>query len=243
VVAEAAEVATTTEGRVVPTLASAETEAKRLKLLEQNPELAQEFRRAAFWLNQTSTLLDLINVLGRFEKSAEFRTRTEFSTVESERAEDDRQAETLKRHEMALRMGCSERVAFYQLAPSLPFTNAKLAESVGLTVEDFEGLPVEKSTCNLVYDALAESNSGLIPYDTVDARRAKLTNADDGSFNEVAFNLGLYKSRGLICTSWFLFGKGNFIWVLLAVKFAHDWRPDLIPSPVDMGLFKIGTFI
>eukprot|EP00966_Prymnesium_polylepis_P067038 1556309-Prymnesium_polylepis.1 len=41
VVAEAAEVATTTEGRVVPTLASAETEAKRLKLLEQNPELAQ----------------------------------------------------------------------------------------------------------------------------------------------------------------------------------------------------------
>jgi len=61
--------------------------------------------------------------------------------------------------------------------------------------------------------------------------------------SQVAFNLGLYKSRGLICTSWFLFGKGNFIWVLLAVKFAHDWRPDLIPSPVDMGLFKIGTFI
>ena len=51
------------------------------------------------------------------------------------------------------------------------------------------------------------------------------------------------KSRGLIIFAWFLFGKGNFVWVLVAAKLLHDWRPDVIPSPVDMGLFKIGTFI
>ena len=54
---------------------------------------------------------------------------------------------------------------------------------------------------------------------------------------------GLYKSRALIIFAWFLFGKGNFVWVLVAAKLLHDWRPDAIPSPVDMGLFKIGTFI
>ena len=46
-----------------------------------------------------------------------------------------------------------------------------------------------------------------------------------------------------IILAWFLFGKGNFVWVLVAAKLLHDWKPDVIPSPVDMGLFKIGTFI
>ena len=28
-------------------------------------------------------------------------------------------------------------------------------------------------------------------------------------------------------------------WVLVGVKFLHDWKPDLIPGPKEMGLFKI----
>ena len=33
--------------------------------------------------------------------------------------------------------------------------------------------------------------------------------------------------------------QANFIWVLVGVKFLHDWKPDLIPGPKEMGLFKI----
>ena len=67
------------------------------------------------------------------------------------------QGETRERHDMAVRMKCSERVALYQNCPNLPFTNAKLAASVGLTVEDFAGLEVTKASCNVVYDALGKS--------------------------------------------------------------------------------------
>ena len=53
----------------------------------------------------------------------------------------------------------AERVALAQNVPKRPFTNEKLAASVGLTVADFEGLDVSKAACNVVYDALAESRS------------------------------------------------------------------------------------
>ena len=91
-------------------------------------------------------------------------------------------------------------------------------------------------------DALAESRSGLIPYATSDTRRAEWIN-DDGSLNVIRLKTGLIKSRLVVIFAWFWFGKGNFVWVLVSVKFLHDWKPDLVPSPVDMGLFKIGTFI
>lgn len=229
-------------GRVVPTPSSADSEALKQRILSEKPQLGTSFRRAEFWLNDTISILEVINVLGRFEKTTDFRERTEFSIVENPREEDEKQSETKNRYEMAQRMGCAERVALYQNAPKLPFTNKALADSVGLSLEDFEGLEVSKAACNVVFDALAESRSGLISYSTLDARRASLIDSD-GSFSEINFRLGLYKSRAIICASWFLFGKGNFIWVLVSVKFLHDWKPDLIPSPVDMGLFKIGTFI
>ena len=125
---------------------------------------------------------------------------------------------------MAQRMGCGERVALYQNVPKLPFTNAALATAVGLTVEDFAELEVTRAACNVVFDALAESRSGLIPFATLDARRAALEDAA-GAFNELTFRTGLYKSRALIIIAWFLFGKGNFVWVLVSVKFLHAPPP------------------
>jgi len=228
----------------VPTAMAMSPSSKALMdaMIAEMPELGTSFRRAEFWSNTTVTLLEVINVLGRFESCSAFRERTDFAEIENLRQENELQAETYKRHEMAMRMGCAERVGLYQIGPTLPFTNAALAASIGKTVEDFEGMEVSKAACNTVYDALAESRSGLIPYATLDARRAAIVN-EDGSFNEIAFRSGLYKSRGLIITAWFLFGKGNFVWVLVIAKLLHDWRPDIIPSPVDMGLFKIGTFI
>ena len=162
--------------------------------------------------------------------------------VENTRKEDRSNSLTLKRHEMAKRLGCAERVALFQKVPELPFTNELLAKSVGLTVEDFQKLPVSIAACNIVFDALAESRSGLIPYATVDDRYKQIVNAD-GSFNELAFRVGHTKSTVLIIVGWFIFGKANFICVLVGVKWMHDLRPDLVPSPVDLGLFKIWGII
>ena len=167
-------------GSVVPTkkayvIETPEQTAYKEQLFEKGDQsLRDGFRRAAFWTNETASLIDLLNVLGRFDKCEQFRVRTEFSVPESTRTDEAAQGETYKRHEMALRMGCAERVALYQIAPTLPFKNEALAASVGLTVEDFEALEVSKAACDIVYDAMAESASGLIPYDVIDSRRAKL---------------------------------------------------------------------
>lgn len=235
------------DGVVTPTGAFETFESERSlavkeRLLAANPALATSFKRATFWTNGSASVLEVINVIGRFEKCVEFRERTQFAEVENSRADDARNAETRKRYDMATNMKCAERAALYINIGDRPFTNAALAKSVGLTVEDFEHLEPSKLAANVAFDALAESAAGLIPYDVFDARRAALL-TEDGGFNELAFRTGLYKSRALIILAWFLFGKGNFVWVLVGVKFLHDWKPDLIPSPVDMGLFKIGTFI
>ena len=107
---------------------------------------------------------------------------------------------------------------------------------------DFWSIPVTEAACNVVYDALAESRSGLIPYDTIDARRKEWVNAD-GSLNKPRFLIGLAKSRMLVIIAWFVFGKGNFVWVLVAAQALHDIRPDLFPTPKDLNLDKVGFFV
>jgi len=211
--------------------------------LATRPEAQTVLRRAEFWGNQTATLLEVINVVGRFESVDEFKVRTQFTVVENARIEDETQSETQNRYEMAQRMGCVERVALKQNVPNLPFTNERLAASLGMTCDDFNALPVTTAAANVVFDALVESKSSLLQYALADKRRAAWIN-DDGSFNEAAFRIGQSKARGVVIFSWFLFGKGNFVWVLLAVQFLHDARPDLFPwTPKDLNLDKIGAII
>lgn len=205
---------------------------------------ATVFRRAEFWDNRTATLLDLVNVLGRWESADEWKERTQFVEVDNRtaRTEDEVNSLTLKRYQMAQRLGMVERVALRMNTPSLPFTNEKLAASVGMTVAEFEAVPVNPNACDVLFDALAQSRSGLIPPATIDQRRNGLFTAE-GGFNEAQFRLDLYKARSLVIAAWFMFGKGNFVWVLVGAQFLHDARPDLFPTPKEMGLFKIGTFI
>jgi len=219
---------------------SKESEAVKQRLLKQTSQssLTTVWRRADFWVNETATLLEVVNILGRFDTCSEWIDRTEFLEVENKRVEDESQALTLGRHEMAKRLGCAERVALWQNVPKLPFRNAKLAAAVGLTCEDFNQLEVTKAACGVLYDALAESRSGLIPYETMNQRVAAMIN-EDGTFNEAAFRIGHTKSTVLIIVGWFIFGKANFIWVLVGCKLLHDYRPDIIPGPKELGLFKI----
>lgn len=201
-----------------------------------------QFRRAEFWNNGSATLFDVINVIGRFYNHEDFSERTDFLVVENVREEDTRQAGTKERFEMAKRNGCTERCALEFNAPKLPFKDEKLAASFGLTPADFDNVPLTFDAIMIVYDALAESRTSLLNYAICDARRKGWSNGD-GSFNELAFRAGLYKGRALVIFSWFIFGKGNFVWILVAAQFLHDARPDLFPTPKELNLDKIGAFI
>jgi len=221
------------------TIALMEVVGAELMAKASSDTLSTTWRRAAFWEPGKCTLLEIINVLGRFESCSQWFERTEFCELDSkeERAEDGRNGLTKKRHEMALRMKCAERAALFQNLPDLPFTNEALAASVGLTVEDFERMPVTKEACEVTFDALAESRSSLIPYKVIDARRQAMVG--ENGFNEAAFRIGHTKSTVLFIIGIFLFGKANFLWVLVGVKLLHDWNPELIPGPKELGLFKI----
>lgn len=212
------------------------------------PAWAEEgpiFRRAEFWDNRTATKVEVLNVLGRFESASQWAERTFFVTVPPgiEKKEVEDNSWTRQRFEMAQRMKVVERAALIQRlvfdeAATLPFTNEKLAASVGRSVADFNALPVSRAAVDVVYDALAESKASLIPPEKIDERRAGMLDAD-GTFNELAFRTGLYKSRSIVIASWFMFGKGNFVWILVFVQFLHDARPDLFPTPKDLDLFKV----
>jgi len=211
------------------------------------PAWAEEgpvFRRAEFWDNRSATLAEVVNVLGRFESTSEWSERSFFIEVDPKFAkkEVEDNSWTRKRFEMAQRFGMVERVAMQQNLADLPFTNEKLAASLGKSVEEFNELPVSRAAIDVVYDALVESKSSLLQPDVLMTRKNGWIN-EDGSLNEIAFRLGLYKARGLVIFSWFLLGKGNFVWILVGVQFLHDARPDLFPTPKDLDLFKIFAVI
>jgi len=178
------------------------------------------YQRAEFWNKEQATVLEMVNVLGRWEKTEQWRTRSEFSVVENERKPALAHTATKKRFEMAQRMGMAERVAMQQNVKNLPFTNAALAASVGKTVEDFESMEVTRGAVNVVFDGLMESAAGLIPPDVCDRRRDALV--EGGELNEAAFQSGLFKARALVIVSWFLLGKGQILGFFIGVKVLFD---------------------
>lgn len=186
-----------------------------------NPVLVKTYRRAEFWDEGSATLLDVVNVIGRWQTANEWSTRTEFVEVEDQRANTNIQAYSSKRYQMAQRLGQVERVALLQNAQKLKFRDEALANGLGLTVQDFEELELNPVAVNIVFDALAQSKNSLLPVDVVDARRRGFI-ASDGSLNEAAFSSGLIKARALVIMSWFVFGKGNFIGFLILLKVITD---------------------
>lgn len=191
-------------------------------------EAKTELSRAEFWTNETATVLEVINVIGRWQSHTDIRERNEF-TAESYRAEDLRQSGTEKRYKMAQKMKCTERYGLMCNAPKRPFTDEKLAASVGLTCADFNELPVSMAACNIAYDALAESRTGLIPYADADARRTAWI-TPEGALDLGRLKFGLYKSRAVVIFAWFWFGKGNFVWILVIARTLADLRPDLFAA-------------
>ena len=76
----------------------------------------------------------------------------------------------------------------------LPFTDDALAASVGCTAAELNAEPIDQLAVDVVFDALAESQSGIVGREECDARRAAFT-AADGAFDAAAFADGL-SARG-----------------------------------------------
>lgn len=178
-------------------------------------------RTAEWWEDDTATLLQVANALGRWDSAAEWAERTEFAVVNSARSESMAQGATVERHEMARRNGNVERVAFTQNVPKLPFTNEKLAASLGKSVEEMQGMPVSKTALNLLYDALAQSKTSMLPEKTVDARR-KAFFTPEGGLDEGAMLQGLFKSRATVTLGWILLGKGQLYGAVFAGRILLD---------------------
>ena len=53
-------------------------------------------------------------------------------------------------------------VALLQNINALPFTNERLAASVGKSTAEFNAAPVSEAAVNVVFDALAESKTGPV---------------------------------------------------------------------------------
>ena len=192
------------------------------RIVAQAPEaLSKVYRRAEFWDPEQATLGDIVNVVGRWKQAEEWQTRTQFETVENQRDETEYQAATKERYEMAQRMGCVERIAMRQNVRTLPFVDEKLAAAYGMTCADFEAMPVSREAINIVYDALAESKSGLIPPAVVNQRRSEWL-TPEGGLDEGRFSQGLYKSRSLVIVSWFFLGKGQILGAVVGLKIIAD---------------------
>jgi hypothetical protein len=105
--------------------------------------------------------------------------------------------------------------------PKLPFTNAALAATAGRTVEDFVE-PPSMAAINVVYDALAQSKSSLVPPKVVNERRNSFLTAD-GAFAADAFQGALSKGMAIVvwaqATLYFFYACGfaAFVRVILDV--------------------------
>ena len=125
-------------------VSQAAADIKKTLLTKSSLDLSKVYRRAEPWDSRTATLLEVVNVVGRFEDCESWSQRKQFSEPIVDKSAEDA-AGTEKRAEFAKRHSQAERRAFKENVATLPFTNTALAASVGKTVDDFAALPSEAS--------------------------------------------------------------------------------------------------
>jgi len=154
--------------------------------------IGRSFGRCEPWSPDRATLLEVINVVGRFRDSSAWSDRTQFAVLDDASASTSDQAATAKRREFADKMSQVERLAFVENVPRLPFEDESLAEAAGLSVDDFTAMSVEPAHLAVVFDALANSKTTLVSRAEADERIASWRRAD-GSLDADAFSAGLRK--------------------------------------------------
>ena len=90
------------------------------------------------------------------------------------------------RRGFTLRRGLVQRYWHAANVPQLGFTSEAMAASVGSSAAELDATPIDPLACDVVFDALTRSQSGIIDRDEIDAQRAKYQTAD-GGFDADAF--------------------------------------------------------
>lgn len=99
------------------------------------------------------------------------------------------------------RNGQAQRWWHNENVPLCRFTSGSLAASVGKSVAEMNAMEVNPLALEIVFDALARSQSGIVPKELCDARRASYE-TDTGEFNEVAFASDLFEARKTVALSY-----------------------------------------
>lgn len=92
----------------------------------------------------------------------------------------------------------------------LPFTDEKLAASVGKTAAEMNTMPINPLAADVVFDALSTSNAGILARSVCDEQRASFQDAD-GSFNERKFSDDLFRGKLKVIRSFCIFPGTIFL--------------------------------
>ena len=85
---------------------------------------------------------------------------------------------------------------------------------MGTTAAELDAQPVSWAACDVVFDALSRSQSGLVDRQVIDERRAAYETAD-GAFDAEAFAADLFAARRNVVTSLAIFpGSLNLVFLV-----------------------------
>ena len=133
-----------------------------------------------------------------------------------------------QRRQFCIKRGQAQRWWHGQNVGLLPFTNKAMAASVGTTAAALDATPINPLACEIVFDALSRSQSGIIDKAVVDERRAAYERRD-GSFDAERFGADLAEAKRNIATSLAVFpGSLNVVFLITflqadGIQAAHDY--------------------
>ena len=106
-----------------------------------------------------------------------------------------------QRRGFCMRNGQVQRYWHAENVCRLRFTNKAMAASVGCTVAELNALPIDPVACDIVFDALSCSQSGITGAEECAARRASYE-GPNGAFDPDAFEADLNRGRRNQCKRW-----------------------------------------
>jgi hypothetical protein len=129
-------------------------------------------------------------------------------------------AKTPQRRAWCIRNKLVQRYWFGQNVGLLHFNDDALAASVGKTAAEIDLLAINPLAVQVVFDALACSQAGILPRDLCDERRASYQ-TPEGGFNPDTFRADLLRAKAVIVRSFCIF-PGSIILVQAGLFYKLD---------------------
>jgi len=198
---------------------------------EGSGQVEVQFHRASdlLCMGPSASARDVVNVLGRYSSYSEWERVGELKKIDalfdaSGKFKEKRPAQqssgefttkkkkgngewvqaTPERRGFCLRNGLTQRYWHGRNVGLLPFTNRRLASSVGITAAELNATPLNPLALDIVFDGLSASKSGIIQRELHDARRASYTSEAE-AFVPSALAADLSSGRTTVLRSFLIF--------------------------------------